>query len=88
MKNIKFVLTVLSSSPLIYLMVSRYSPGPVSSIDSWPHGIKFARWRDHDIPTNRAYNTDWERIARGLHLDRGQRSNKYYSQSEIISFRL
>lgn len=73
MKKIKIVVTVVTSSLLIYLLLCLYTehPGPVSVVDSWPHGIRFARWRDHDIPTNRNYNTDWDRIGRGLGLDRG-----------------
>ena len=43
----------------------------VSRIDDWPHGIKLARWRDHDIPSNAQYNWEWDEIVRGLHLDRG-----------------
>ena len=44
----------------------------MSRIDYWPHGIRFVRWRDHDIPSNMIYNSDWERVAEGLHLDRGE----------------
>ena len=74
MKNIKFVVSVVISSPLVYLLLCLYTepPGPVSVVESWPHGIRFAKWRDHDLPTNRWL--DWDRIGQGLGLDRGNLS--------------
>ena len=71
MNNRKFVVSVVISSPLVYLLLCLYTepPGPVSVVESWPHGIRFAKWRDHDLPTNRWL--DWDRIGHGLGLDRG-----------------
>ena len=50
-----------------------FPPGEISRIQSWPHGIKLARWRDHDITSN-IYNYQWSKIFRGLHLDQGKGS--------------
>ena len=82
-KKIRFVLII--SLCLIYAIVcfsaifsdidmneiSVLSEVSVSRIESWPHGIRLAHWRDHNIPSNNLYNSEWERIARGLHLDTG-----------------
>ena len=57
---------------LINVMKVLVSPGEISRIDSWPHGIKLARWKDHDISSNDNYNYDWTNIFRGLHLDPGK----------------
>ena len=46
--------------------------GEVSRVDSWPHGIQLAQWREHFVPSNNLYNWEWDRIARGLRLHRGQ----------------
>ena len=46
--------------------------GEISKIDNWPHGIKLARWKDHDIVSNEVYNTEWTHIFTGLHLAQGE----------------
>merc|ERR1711953_504474 len=51
--------------------VSGKVSGEVSRIDSWPHGIQLAQWREHFVPSNNLYNWEWDRIARGLRLHRG-----------------
>ena len=51
-----------------------FTLGEVSRLDSWPHGVVVAQWRGHEVPSNTFYNSQWERIAGGLHLDTGQSS--------------
>ena len=46
-----------------------FPAGEVSRIQSWPHGIKLAHWRDHNIVSNDKYNYEWIKIFRGLNLD-------------------